>query len=262
MFESAGGEIRSNCAVAELIIEDNRITGARLRTGEDVMAPIVLSSLSRRATLMELAGGKGLGLAERRAYGRASPAAAAKIVLVLDKLPDAYGVAGVFKGRLILAERLENYVLAHADARAGRIPDELVMEVTFPTVADPTLAPLGGHVASLLIRPVPRDIAGGWEASKATFAAKALSRLNSRIPGLVKHVVAIDVLTPDVLSSRYGNEPDTLDVSRMFSDWPARVQTAIDGLYLCGSDTDVAPAVSGRPGRIAATLAIEATGPR
>jgi len=260
--ETAAVELRMNARVAELAIDGNRVTGVRLHSGDVVMAPLVLSSLSRRTTLLELAGGAGLGLGERHKIADASPVAAAKIVLALDKLPDADGIAGKLNGRLILADRPESYVLAHADARAGRIPDDLVMEVTFPTVTDRALAPQGGHAASVVVRPVPREIAGGWEASRAVFAAKALSRLNGRIPGLVKHVVAIDVLTPDVLSSRYGAEPDTLAVSRMLSDWPARMRTAIDGLYLCGADADVAPAASGRSGRIAALLAISATGSR
>jgi phytoene dehydrogenase-like protein len=188
--ETAGVELRTNCGVAGLTIDENRVTGARLQSGDAVTAPLVLSSLSRARTLLELADGAGLGLAERRKIGDFSPVAAAKIVLALDQLPVADGIAGTLKGRLILAERLESYVLAHADARAGRIPDDLIMEVTFPTVAD----------------------------------------------------------------------PDMLDVSRMLWDWTARVGTTIDGLYLCGADADVAPAVSGRAGRIAARLAIAATG--
>jgi phytoene dehydrogenase-like protein len=260
--EAAAVEIRTSCGVAELVIDGDRNCGARLHTGDLVTAPLVLSSLSRRTTLVELARGAGLGLAEQSAAGDTPEIAAAKVLLALDTIPDGASLSGLLKGRLILAERLENYSAAHADARAGRIPDDLLMEVTFPTIADPSLGSKGRHIASVLVRPVPRDVAGGWEASKTAFAAKVVSRLNSRIPGLVDHVVAIDVLTPDVLHSRYGAEPDTVDVSRMMADWPARVETAIGGLYLCGADADVAPAVSGRPGRIAATLAIAAAGSR
>jgi phytoene dehydrogenase-like protein len=254
--EAAGVEIRTSCEVAGVVMEDNRVTGARFASGEIVGTSLVLSSISRRRTLLHLANGAGVGFAERRTIDAVSGVASAKINLVLDRLPDASDVTGILKGRLILAERLESYAVAHADSRAGRISDELVMEVVFPTVADPTLATQGGHVVSILVQPVPRDVAGGWEGSKARFTAKVLAKLNHHLPGLVKHIVAADILTPDVLESRYGVEFGHTDISRMLGGWPARVRTNIDGLLLCGADADVVPSVSGRAGRIAATLAM------
>ncbi len=255
--EAAGVEVRTSSQASEVAVQDGHVTGVRLHSDEFIAAPLVLSSASRRATLLKLAHGVGLGIAERRELENAVlPVAAAKIMLALDGLPETDGMADILGGRLILADRMESYVAAHADSRAGRISEEPVMEVTFPTVADPTLAPNGGHVASVLVRPVPHEVAGGWKTMKAEFAAKVLSRLNNCIPGLVKRAVALDVLTPDVLCSRYGAEFEVPGGAQMLADWPARVQTAIDGLFLCGADADVSPAVSGRAGRIAANLAI------
>jgi len=254
--EAAGVEIRTNAEVTELAIQGGRVVGARLSTGDGVTAPLVLSSLSRHTSLSQLANRAALGLAERRALNDKFPIAEAKIVLALDGLPEVRDTAGAFNGGLIFAERLESYVLAHADARAGRIPQEPIMEVTIPSIADPDLAPQGKHVASVLVRSVPREIPGGWSASKATFAAKALAQLDSRIPGLVNRVIAAEVLTPEDLSTRYHTEAEDLDVSRMLAPWPQRVQTPIENLFLCGADADVAPAISGRAGRIAATIAI------
>jgi phytoene dehydrogenase-like protein len=45
--------------------------------------------------------------------------------------------------------------------------------------------------------------------------------------------------------------------SRMLLDWRERAQTPIGGLWLCGADTDVMGAVSGRAARIAARLALQ-----
>jgi len=251
--KAAGAELRTGAAVVELVIDKGRVAAARLDSGEMITAPLVLSSLSRRKTLVELSGGAGLGLTDMRAmHEAASPVGAAKILLVLDKMPNTGGIADAVTSRFIVAERLESYVTAHSAARAGRLPDEPLMEVVFSAIADPP----GGLMASVLVRPVPRIVVGGWNALKTTFAARIVAALNQCIPGLARHMVAIQVLTPDDLSARFGTEPDDLGVPRMLADWSSRVRTPISGLYLCGADAEPVPAVSGRAGRIAASLAL------
>jgi phytoene dehydrogenase-like protein len=258
--EKEGVDIRTGVGATDLEVTDNRVVGVRLQSGDEFIAPVVLSSLSRRQTLLDLAKGNALGLDEQREMERASPPiAAAKILLALDSLPDETEVAdvsGVLRGRLILAHNVENYVVAHATARAGRIPDEPLVEIVFPSIADTSLTPTGGHVASVLVQPLPHTVEGGWPAAKAAFAAKILATLNKRIPGLLDRATGIDVLTPDVFTARYGAEFGRFDVLRLLSDWPARIKTPIDGLFLCGSDAEPVPAVSGRAGRIAAFIAV------
>ena len=53
---------------------------------------------------------------------------------------------------------LESVVLALcAAARAGRLPDELALEVVVPTAFDSTLAPQGRHLLSARIRPLVKS---------------------------------------------------------------------------------------------------------
>lgn len=253
----AGVDIGTGACVEELTVKDGRVTGAYLRSGEAVSASLVLSSLSRRKTLLELANGEALGLAECRTLQNApAPLAAAKVLLAFDQLPFTGGAAEKMSGRAIVADRLESYAFAHAAARAGRIPEEPVMEIVFP--ADPSFATSGNHVASIMVRPVPYDVAGGWGAHKTAFAAAVVARLNQRIPGLAKRVTGAKVFTPKDLSANGNAPPDAVSASRMLASWSRRMQTSIDGLFLCGEDAEPVPAVSGRAGRIAAALAMKA----
>jgi phytoene dehydrogenase-like protein len=157
------------------------------------------------------------------------------------------------RGRFVLADRVETFVTAHAAARAGRLPEELAMEIVFPTVADPALAPRGQHVVSIRIAPLPRHIAGGWDAAK--LAAQAIATLDRCAHGLARHIVGAQILTPDDIAAREGDEC-VESVERMLSPWSSRIVTPIDGLFLCGGASEPGGAVSGRAARIAAALAL------
>lgn len=134
------------------------------------------------------------------------------------------------------------------------------MEVVVASSADVTLARAGSHVVSILVRPVPSEISGGWENMKAILAAKAVTALERFFPGIARHIVAAEVLTPDTLRIRYGPEQDRLETSRMLMGWRDLLCTPVKGLFLCGADP--VGAVSGREGRIAATFALHAQAAR
>jgi phytoene dehydrogenase-like protein len=176
-------------------------------------------------------------------------------MLALNAPPAFNGVAVPLRGRFLLADRLETFVAAHAASRAGRVPQELVLEVVVPTAGDPELAPLGQHVVSIRIGPLPRHVAGGWDAAKTPLAAKAVAALDRCAPGLAHHVTGAFVLTPDDIAARYGEE-DGVTVERVLSDWRSRILTPIGGLILCGAASEPVGALSGRAGRIAATMAL------
>jgi phytoene dehydrogenase-like protein len=259
--KEAGAEMRTGVRAAEILVENGVAAGVRLESGETIDAPLVLSSLGRRETLLQLSKCACVGLAERTSLARSLPAtSAAKVLLALDSLPVIGGVEIPKAGRYVLADRLESYATAHAAARAGRMPDELTMEVVVASSVDATLAPAGSHVVSILVRPVPSEISGGWENVKAILAAKVVAALERFFPGIARHIVAAEVLTPDTLRVRYGPEQDRLETSRMLLGWRELVCTPVKGLFLCGADP--VGGVSGRAGRIAATLALRAEAAR
>ena len=72
--KSAGVEIQTNAAVADILIDANgAVRGVMLASGEIIAAPLVLSSLSRRRTLSYPSLFAALGFAEAAALRRASP---------------------------------------------------------------------------------------------------------------------------------------------------------------------------------------------
>ena len=56
---------------------------------------------------------------------------------------------------------LDSIELAYQDACAGRVSERPVVELTIPSVVDPTLAPSGHHVASIFAQYAPALPADG-----------------------------------------------------------------------------------------------------
>jgi phytoene dehydrogenase-like protein len=250
---AAGVSIRTEAHVRNFYLEKGKVRGVELDSGESLNASLVLSSLPRAATLRELVRPGDAGFSPQ-AKEDVPKIGVAKVLLGFDRLP-VFGEIPQH-GRFIVAERPESLVEAHEAARSGRLPNELVFEFMVPTVCDPELA-AGKQVVSALIRPVPVAPAGGWAPLKALLAAKVVAALERFAPGTSKHVVAARIFTPDEMA-RYGAAEANARrrPSAMLADWRERAQTPISNLWLCGADVDVASAVSGRAGRIAARLSL------
>jgi phytoene dehydrogenase-like protein len=261
VVRALGVEIRTGAHAAKLLVDDGRVAGVTLAPGETLAAGLVLSSLSRRYTLCELAPAGVAGIETSAALIRRVPRIGqAKVVLALSAPPAFSGIAVPMQARFILADRLETYAAACSAAQAGRLPGELAIEFVVPSAADPALAPPGQHIVSALIRPVPALMDG--DTMKAQLAAKVVAALEAHSAGLARYVVAAQVLTPTDVADRYGMSDETGGAGRLLSNWNTRVMTPINGLFLCGAAAEPASAVSGRAGRIAAGFALRAKAAR
>jgi phytoene dehydrogenase-like protein len=97
-----GVEFRSKARAAKLILDGNRAVGVELDGGEQVFARAVLSSLSRRKTILELAPAASAGFAETHRLMAAAPAQKqTHIVFTLNAAPE-FPVAG--PARYVIAE--------------------------------------------------------------------------------------------------------------------------------------------------------------
>jgi phytoene dehydrogenase-like protein len=243
-----GVEIQTGASAGRIVLQDGVAAGVELASGEIIAAPLVLSSLSRGRTLRGLVPGGAAGFDALSALPGASRLGAAKVLITLKSLAAQGGVPD--SARFVVADRLDSYSAAASAARGGRLPDDLVFEFVTPSFAEPALAPHGQHVLSALVRPVPVAME---PAMKTQLGAKVASALDAhRGSGVSKHIAAIKVLSPEDIADRYGyNEDGSHD---MLLDWNTRIMTPIPGLLLCGAEP--VAAVSGRAGRIAATLAL------
>ncbi|HEY1837812.1 MAG TPA: NAD(P)/FAD-dependent oxidoreductase [Rhizomicrobium sp.] len=246
----AGATVQTGARVARLLVDTGSVTGVELESGETLLCGAVLSSLSRRNTLLGLAP-DAAPLALLRALQRIPVrTGTALVTLALSDAPNLARGEAPLASRYIVADRLETIIAADLAARAGRLPDEIPFEIVVPSQLDGSVAPPGSHVLTCLVRPVPVAPPEGWNVLKPKLTAKIIGTLDRLSPGLVPDIMAVDVITPEDIADEDGVQTP----ERMIGPWRARIDTPIAGLYLCGAGVEPVAAVSGRAGRIAAAL--------
>jgi phytoene dehydrogenase-like protein len=267
----AGVEIRTGARVARIEAADGRASGVTLESGDTIAARSVASSADPKRTLLGLL--DPIHLAPeivRRIQNVRAHGTLAKINYALSALPRVNGVdtlhgaerLAALSGRIRLARDIDGIERAFDAAKYGAFADEPWIELTIPSVADPTLAPQGGHVVSAYVQYAPYRLRGtNWDAGRDRLAVAATRTIEQYAPGFESSIVARTVITPLDLERTYGltgghifHGELSLDqwfVTRPLIGW-ARYRTPIDRLYLCGSGTHPGTGLDGRSGANAA----------
>jgi len=261
---SAGVTIRTGMPVKRIIIENGRATGAETASGERFDSLIVISNADPKTTLMKLIGAKHAetGFASRVSKIRAK-GNAAKLHLALDGLPTIEGLSKKdFAERIVIAPDEDYVERAFNPAKYGESSPNPVIEITFPSFRDETLAPTGKHVMSAVVQYAPYELNGGWnEEAKATFMKAILDTLSKYMPDIEQRITASELLTPADIESEFHMHGGhwhhgELSLDQFLFVRPvngaAQYKLPIDGVYLCGAGAHPGGGISGAAGRNAA----------
>jgi phytoene dehydrogenase-like protein len=189
---------------------------------------------------------------------------ASKVNLALSDLPrfTAAKDDADLRGRIHIGPDIDTLERAFDEAKYGGISRRPWLDVTIPTLTDPSLAPAGRHVMSVYAQYTPYRLkTGAWPERAGEVREAVLSTLEEHAPGLRGLVVSAQVLTPWDLERTYGTtgghpshgEPslDQLFLARPFLGF-GRYRTPVPGLYLCSAGTHPGGSVTGGPGTNAA----------
>ena len=261
---NAGVTIRTGMPVKQIVISNGRATGVETESGESFESMMVISNADPKTTVMNLIGAKHAetGFARRITHLRAK-GNAAKLHLALDGLPTIEGLSKKdFAERIVIAPD-ENYVeRAFNPAKYGESSPNPVMEITFPSFRDETLAPTGKHVMSAVVQYAPYALKGGWnDAAKADFMKAIVATLAKYMPDIEDRITASELLTPadiekefHITGGHWHHAELTLDQFLFVRpvNGAAQYRLPIDGVYLCGAGAHPGGGVSGAAGRNAA----------
>jgi phytoene dehydrogenase-like protein len=229
-----------------------------------VAADAVVSAVDPKRTLRELVDPVVVGPTLLwRAGNIRTPGCTAKVNLVLSGLPRFPGADEErLRGRILIAPGIDPLERAFDSSKYGRISEEPFLEAVVPSLVDPSVAPEGMHVMSVICQWAPYRLRDAdWEAERERFGELVLETLEAHAPGIADLVVAREVLTPVDLEREFGlPEGHVLHAEPgldQFYAWRpllghARYRFGIPGLYLCGSGAHPGGGVTGGPGANAA----------
>ena len=265
---AAGAEIRTGARVAEVIVENHRVTGVRLESGEVVGARAIASNADPKTTIFGLVGARHFesdfvnAVNHTRNHGNA-----AKLHLALSGLPNFKGVdSAALGGRLLIAPDQKAVERAFDHAKYGEVSSEPMMEIIIPTLSDPDMAP-GGHVLSATVQYAPYNLKGGWtEDARKAFMESCIDRISQFAPGIRALIDHAELLSPADIEARFGLSGGhwhhcemAIDQMLMLRPTPdaAHYALPLDGLYLCGAGAHPGGGVMGAAGKNAAQIILK-----
>lgn len=266
---ASGVEIRTGVAVEKILVDPNSgVRGVVLSGGEEVETKAVSASCHPCHAFFDLMvpaeiGGLELTLRHYRSRGTT-----AKVTLAVRG-----DVSFPVKtdGALSLARTtasLDDLEKAFDAVKYREMSADPVLDISVPSLEDPSLAPDGHHVVSILVHYMPYDLKSGWTEDARKAVGDLVERtLITYLPGLSDAVVGREVLTPAELETDYGlpngqifhgeHAVDQL-LTRPLPSCP-QYRTPFAGLFLSGSGTHPGGGLTCMPGALSAKTVLRAT---
>jgi phytoene dehydrogenase-like protein len=270
--QKVGAEIRTNSEVQHIRTKSGAVNGVVLTNGDEIACEAVVSGVDPKRTFFQLLDPSNLDpvfamrMKNFRAVGNV-----AKVHLALGDLPkfpslaSAVGPDGfreALSGRIHIGPEIDYLEKAFDASKYGEISTEPYLDITIPTLLDPSLAPEGKHVLSAYFQFAPYALkTGNWSERRGELVNTVIRTLSAYAPNLPNIVEASHVITPRDLETEYGFTGghvfhgelalDQLFTMRPALDW-ARYQTPIRGLFLCANGTHPGNGLTGASGANAA----------
>jgi len=244
---AAGAELRTGAEVARIRVDRGRIAGVTLASGEAIDAPVVLSSADPKRTMLKLLAPGTLPIRIEEEFHRLrARGTAAKVHLALSgPLELAKSDGRLDEALRIGGGHVDDLERAFDAIKYRRFSNNPHLEIRVPTVADPSLAPSGHHVVSILASFAPYDLDGGWSTeARERLGDAVISVLEQHAPDVRQRIVAREELTPADLETHFALTGGQLHHGELALDQllmmrpvasAARYRTAIPGLFLGGS---------------------------
>jgi len=270
--QKAGAEIRTQAEVAKIETKNGAVSGVALANGDEIACEAVVSGVDPKRTFFQLLDPAQLDpvFAMRMKNFRAR-GTTAKVHLALGDLPTfaalsnavaADGFREALSGRIHIGYEIDYLEKAFDAWKYGEISQAPYLDVTIPTILDPSLAPEGKHVLSAYFQFAPYRLRqGSWKERRGELVNIALKTLAAYSPNFATLVEGAQVITPEDLESTYGFTGghifhgelalDQMFTMRPVMDW-ARYQTPVRGLFLCGNGTHPGNGLTGASGANAA----------
>ena len=266
-----GAEIRTDVSVRRVVVRGGEAQGVVLEGGEELQARCVMSNADPKRTFLGMVEAGDLDAGFRRSIENyRSEGTSLKLNLALDRLPEFKAAPddGRHLGATMhICPTIEYMERAWDDAKYGRPSERPIIEMTIPTMYDPSLAPPGKHIMGVFVQYAPYTLREGtWDELRESYADRVIDCIAEHAPNIRDIILHRQVLTPLDIERTYGitggnifhgaMSADQMFVGRPVMGW-ARYATPIRGVYLCGSGAHPGGGVIGAAGYNAADRVLE-----
>jgi phytoene dehydrogenase-like protein len=257
-----GVEFKCGNAVTKILIENKAVKGVELENGVMIEAPVVSASTNPKSVLLDMLPVEALThTTEHRISNYRTNGSAAHLLLAVDGAVTFDAASAEKKlSHVRIAPTLDHVEKAFDAIKYQKFSDEPVLDITIPTVDNPTLAPDGKSVVSIMIGYAPYHLGGGWtDDAKRELTMNVIDTISRFSPDIEQKIIAAKLSTPVDLENDYGltgghlhhGEPGLDQILVRPIPECFDHETPVQGLTLCGSGTHPGGMVSCAAGALA-----------
>ena len=231
-FLRRGGTLHTRHEVKDIMVEEGKAMGVRLKSGETATAHIMVSNADATATFLSMIGDRFLPPGWLKRLKGMKPSFSYFIIYL--------GVEGHLDLSCSNNEVFPQYDLEeeYRFLEEGQIPPSPPYYLLAPSLVNPSHAPQGYSTVCLSYK-APYRLAGGWDSgAKETFGEQLIAQAEGLIPDLRSKIVldvsASPLTIERMTGNRWGAAYGWAQIPRQAGIYRLNRVSPIEGLYLAG----------------------------
>ncbi len=256
VVEGAGGVVKTGAHVKRVLLRGNRASGVELGDGSRLeAAKAVITNVEPKKSFLQMVGEEHLPpafAARVRNYHSRGRSLFCLHLAVSEPPQYRAGADNPHVNRAFSQEMfcgsVADQVQAYQEIAAGKPPRREMLQITLPTLFDPSQAPAGKHTV-LVWQYAPYALAEGgphgWKKVRDEYAAHCLELWRSYAPNMTRDkILAMTIQDPTDTVQHNDNmvngvdvvgdmTPDQMGYFRPFAGWSS-YRSPVEGLYMCG----------------------------
>jgi phytoene dehydrogenase-like protein len=252
VLEAHRGVVQTGKPVRRILLRGNRAVGVELQDGTRLeAAKAVITNVEPKKSFLGMVGEEHLpaSFATRvRNYHSRGRSLFCLHLAVSEPPQYKAGAHNPHVNRAFSQEMfcgtVRDQVEAYQEIAGGKAPRREMLQITLPTLFDPSQAPAGKHTV-LVWQYAPHALQGGWEKAREEYAEHCLERWRAYAPNMTRDKILAMTIQDPTDTVRHNDNmvngvdvvgdmtPDQMGYFRPFAGWSS-YRTPIEGLYMCG----------------------------
>jgi len=277
--EAHGGVVQTDMEVKRILVRGNKAVGIEMQDGRRIeAAKAVVTNVEPKKSFLRMVGEEFLppSFAARVKNYHSRGRSLFVLHLALSEPPQYRAGAGNPPVNAAFSQEMfggtvQDQVRAYQDIAMGKPPRKEMLQITLPTLFDPSQAPAGKHTTVVWQYAPYRVEPGGpqgWAKLRDEYAAHLLDLWRSYAPNITRDKILGMAIQDPTDTERLNDNlvngvdvvgdmtPDQMGYFRPFAGWSS-YRTPVEGLYMCGGYCHPGGGVHAGAGHNAAAVIVD-----